>query len=216
SANAQFISPTEWARPADKDVSAATNTTYQEWDGFRNGYSENVDPDVTANAPDVEDVNGFGVADLNQTTLGGFPTTTGNIYSFSSVNTFIIEVPGPDDALDVPGVGTNVLLQIKTLGSEFDQNSVTVNGEPSSTFVDFTIEELARDAADSPFGGAEVFTAISFFVPDVTDDFLLGFDAQFSSLSLDRAVLDTFTIVPEPGVLSVLAGGLLLVRRRRG
>lgn len=201
---ADFVNPV-WDRPVD-DAGASTElTTYQAWDVFTG---------TTAQTPDAADVNPNGSASLSELIGGAFVTSGGNIYSPGAPVQFLVTVPG---YATVAEPGTNFQVQVRTIGTELDTSSMTVDGLPASTLPGYSYEELAR----TPLGdfGAQVDHRFQFYVPSTQAGFALGFGSEESSLSLDQVAIDSYAnvnVVPEPTSLVGLAGsGLLLLRRRR-
>ncbi len=218
--------------------------SYHAWDSFQddnladNNVGGNGLNPITDLAPDVNDPQVIGrSAIVNETTGGAFVTNSGfgNIYSQFVATAFEVSIPeyevGP--SIFAPPHNTTVIVQMRTLGSELDYDSVKVNGlDP----VDMSI--LDRTIVSSPFGASsEVEVAFVFNVlynqfaddnPGTPESLQLTFNAGSSSVSLDQLSVDTTispagftsvslpTSVPEPSSLALLgAGGLMLLRRRR-
>ncbi|MFO0948975.1 MAG: hypothetical protein U1D30_24200 [Planctomycetota bacterium] len=171
-------------------------TTYQQWDVF----SSTTGP----NAPDVANDNAAGTANVVETTGLAFVTGGGNIYSFAGATAF--EVTVPDFGLGA-GYLTNVVVQIRTQGTDVDTASLFFDGiVPTST-------ELLFEQALGGFGGVlrdwkfewtGIFGSI--------DLHQLDFAASGSSMSLDRLAIDTQVVaVPEAGSLALGSCGVLLV-----
>ena len=220
-AGAAFMTPTDWSRPASDVAATAARTTYQEWNVF--GFA------AGPNNPDVGEVNpnpGVGPnlskANAYDTTGGGLISSGGNIYSPAVATRIDVDVPSYGLG---GGYVTDVLLQVRTLGTELAYDAVRLTyldaggAQQSLAFDDR--DELARTTLGPPGmgGGVAVETLFRFSLPGSPTWFKLHLDAAESSLSTDRIAVDTFTVanVPEPAVAStaLLAGAGLLLRRRR-
>lgn len=176
------------------------------------------------NSPDVgtfiggafpETAPAFNVFDSNSSS-GSFITSGGNIYSFSGVISPQIEFGNFGFGTSY---NTTILIQVRTLGNELNASSVTLNG--SIAPVETT--ELARSTLGG-FGGFEVDTLFRFELTENLGSYVVDFDAQTTSMSLDRVAIDTYAFipgpsplagVPSPGVASVLGLAALTARTRR-
>lgn len=210
-AMASFVAPTAW----DRGVNGAT---YQAWDVFSA---------TSAATPDVSSINDNGTATLTENTGASFLITgSGNIYNASIASNFTVTIP----ELDVPNPPHDVtaVVQIKSLGSSLDLNSVLLNGK---SYVDYA--ELERVALGG-FGGEEVShwflfnIAYADFGDGVSgpEDLTLAFSAAGAHLSLDELAVDTAVKpfgfyaepnpTPEPSSLAILVlGAATMLRRRR-
>ena len=210
-AQAAFVTPTEWMRPAT-DAEAQTGlATYQEWNIFSSPGGPN-DPDVAEINPNA------GVANLIDTSGGSFVTGGGNIYSPGSVISVDADVPSYGLGA---GYDTTVLFQLRSLGNEADYDTVRLTYEDGDgtpqTINALSRQELERVALGG-FGGSQVDSLFVFDVPFSPESFTIEFEAAGTSLSVDRVAVDTLTsVVPEPsGAIGLLTGvGALFCRRRR-
>jgi hypothetical protein len=162
-------------------------------------------------------------ASVSQTTPGAFiipgqdaTGNSGDIYSFSSINTFVLNYIGSS------AVG-NVVFQAETVGNELDYSSVllncTANGVQES--LSATANELYTGGSEA--GGSDVLTEWEWNLP--TDDDITSFSIDFNgsdtSVGLENTMLDVapfdVAAVPEPSSVA-MAGiggmGLLFWRRR--
>lgn len=208
-AHAAFVAPTSWDR-SDPGV------TYQAWDVFTG---------LTDQAPDVADQNANGAALLSETSGVAFVTSGGNLYSPTGPTAFTVTVPEAD--VPAPPHDVTAVVQIKTLGTELDDGSITLNGLAPVDRAELFRSELGG------FGGADVETWLLFNVPYAAfgegtpgvENLTLEFAAAGSSMSLDRLSIDTAVRpfgfydeanpVPEPTSAAVLLAGVALVARRR-
>lgn len=210
-ASAEFITPD--ADTFGWDRGATGLTTYAEWDYFTSPSGPNR-PDVGSFLGDTLAVgaSAFNVYDSNFPASGSFITGGGNIYSPSGVIIPRIEFGGFGLG---EGFVTTILLQVRTLGTEFDVSSMLLNGTVAPT----SIVELDRIELGG-FGGYQVDSLIRFDVVGSLASNEISFEAMESSMSLDRVAIDTFTTaVPAPGAvaLAVLAAlGGATSRRRHG
>lgn len=167
-------------------------------------------------------------ASVTQTTPGAFiipgsdPSgNSGDIYSFSSINTFVLNYTGTFS------VG-NVIFQTETTGSELDYSSVQLSytlagGEQES----LSATPITLYDATGDFGGfpsSDVVTAWQWNLPTADDitSFSIDFNGADTSVGLERTMLDVASFdsmepVPEPSSLA-LAGlgglGLLFLGRQ--
>ena len=213
-----FVTPEEWARPTSDAQAAADRTTVQEWNLFTSPGGPN-DPDVAEVNPNAGVGPNLSKANVYDTSGASFVTGGGNIYSPTALLALDADVP----SYGLGGAyGTEVLLQLRTLGSEIAYDAVRLtyagDGGTEHTINATSRRELERVQLGG-FGGAQVDTLFVFDVPFSPASFKIEFDAAESSVSLDRVAIDTFTsLVPEPGMASVLgvaAAGLLGRPRRR-
>jgi hypothetical protein len=185
-ATAAFIVP---------DFRGSPNSTYQEWDVFTSALNG-------PNTPDVANINTNGSAQLFQRIPGAFLTGGGNIYSFSTPVRFDVTVPDFDLGTSF---FTTAVLQIRTLGTLLDLDSVTFNGiAPDSS-------QLLSSTPLGGFGG--VLEDRLFRWNNVSGNVGLNefaFASAQSSLSLDRLSIDTVAHpIPEPSSLALLALGAI-------
>ncbi|QEF99139.1 hypothetical protein Mal15_31990 [Stieleria maiorica] len=124
---------------------------------------------------------------------------------------------------------TRIVAQFETLGSELDYSSVLLSASAATagTIAPSFVIETARVSLGGTFGGEGVSFLALWDLNSSQPEYRFDFNAQSTSMSLDRFRVDTFTqstpfvtpsAVPEPGSLAVLgmvAGGLVLRRRRR-
>lgn len=219
-ANADFVTPDSygWSRESE-------NSFYAEWEFFESPTGGNT-PDVGMFPTSLP--TGWSAPDVVETTGTGFITGGGNIYSFSAPTEFEVSVPNYD--LGRRPFGTTVLVQMRTLGSELDYETIQIGGiSPIET------TELNRTDVGGGFGGALVDVLFRFELLGNSADYLIEFEAAESSMSLDRLSIDTFATsllstrsvgssirassfgpVPAPGTACALASlGLIATRRRR-
>lgn len=205
-----FVQPSGWARPLDDATAAVARTTFQEWNIFTTA--------AGPNAPDVAEVNPSGTADAFDsnagsppTGSGAFVTSGGNIYSPAGVIKPRIIIPQPNAG---PGYFTEVLLQVKVLGSDIATGDLTVDGVPIATLGNYSYAELSRVELGG-LGGFAVEHLWAFTLPGNPASFSVLIPNGATSVSLDRVAVDTFAVVPEPAVAAVLAVAMLGLRRRR-
>jgi hypothetical protein len=217
---AQFVDPVTWERG-----SATSPNTYLHWDTFTPqavAPGENPFVDLT---PDLADFNANGQARLTENTGTGFQVGSGNLYTNAAAADYTVTIPEAD-VFQFPH-NTTVMVQLKTLGTELNYDSVKINGlAPVDT------AELSRQALGG-FGGALVESWFLFHVAYAdfadgqpgADDLTLTFKAAGSSMSLDQLRVDTAiqplgffaepNPVPEPASLVLLGiGGAALLNRR--
>ena len=184
SAHADFITPNSATDGWDRGVTP--NSLYGQWDAFVSPFGPNL-PDVGSFVGGTlpEEFLPFNVFDANEAS-GSFIVSSGNIYSFSGLVAPQIELPGfglGDDYI------TTILVQFRTLGSEFDSTSALLN----NTIQPVETVELLREEVGGQFGGALVDTLLRFEVEGNLDGYTINFIAGASSMSLDRVAVDAFT-----------------------
>lgn len=154
--------------------------THHEWDDFVSASGDNP-PDVAASPAIVP--GSAVVPNLIETTGTAFRTTTGNIYSITSIIEFELVVP----TFQTSGGTTEVLLQTRTLGREVDPATILADGLPPVESIELFREFLGPD---TQFGGSLVYALWRFEVPS-TDAVTIVFAAEDTSLSLDKLSVDT-------------------------
>ncbi len=191
-ANAAFISPTSWTRPTSNAQAAASLTMYQSYEIFTAA--------AGPNTPDVANINPNGSANVYDTSGQSFITSSGNIYSFSAPT--FIEAILPNYGLD-SNYTTNVLLQVRTLGSVLDNTTVKLisysgnaaDPYPTAAAIAPASQQLLLSTPDqSGFGGTDQEWAFSFSVAGNAASYKLAFNATASSMSLDEVSIDSQAI----------------------
>jgi hypothetical protein len=241
------VSAAAHASPVDPNWSrTAAYSTYQAWDIFGDPAPTGTNAPNSPDSPfgsvvDAAPHNPNGVANVLDTSGQSFITGGGNIYSFSAPTH--IKLTSPEYNLGSNYV-TTVLFQTRTQGSVLiysgsDGFRLTyANGSGAHTVTPVSAAELNRQALGG-FGGALVDYAVLFQVPGSPSLLTINVDAAESSVSFDRASIDTIVTratagaplltdmnptvgfvpqaVPEPASLGAiaLAGSALLGRRRR-
>ena len=182
-ATAQFLVPNLTDDGWDRGITPLS--TYAEWDFF--------DSPTGPNAPGVQSVVGtlpedapeFDAFDANAPTSGSFITGGGNIYTFSGINTPVVISPGFGLGY---GFKTTAIVQVRTLGVEPDQETFVLNSRRRP----IEIIELDRTDVGGGFGGTQLDTLVRFEFArnDLAHEVL--FEAESTSLSFDKAAIDTF------------------------
>ena len=198
--------------------------------GSNNVFTNDSTPDAGQNNIDS--------ANLAANNLGGFVTSTSNIYSFSDVMDFTIDI-GAAEPHATGMLGTyNVALQVKILGSDIDDSSLTLSG---TNVVGDQVErgfdvkfELSRTEAGGEFGGDEIeYLYLWQIETDTSDlnnliiapwfDYEFNFNAVGTSLSLGEIAIDIglasgdlpdpppppVATVPIPGAIALFMPALL-------
>jgi hypothetical protein len=169
--------------------------------------------------------NALANASLTQTTAGDgtfiiptVPDGSGDIYSFSDANTFVLNY---SDTGNLPtGVGS-VLFQTYTEGNPLDYNSIVLTYQLNSTTYTLSPEASVIAGVPNPDEGGDNTVSSWFWnlpTGDDITDFSINFNASDVSLALAGASLDVAefnTPVPEPGSLALMGmAGLGLVSFR--
>lgn len=154
--------------------------THHEWDDFVSASGDNP-PDVASSPASVP--GSSAVPNVIETTGTAFRTTTGNIYSITTILEFEVVVP----TFQTAGGTTEVLLQTRTQGREIDPATMLANGLAPVETVELFRQFLGPDGQ---FGGSLVDTLWRFEVP-VSDRVTIVFAAEDTSLSLDELSVDT-------------------------
>lgn len=161
-------------------------TSHGHWDVFEGTGTFDFD-----SSPDIADLNNASTT-VFANNPGAFITGTNNVYSFSDVPDWSVEI--------VPGytlsAGTvTIVLQLRVLGRELDFDTVNL-GLTDNTANYTSAEQLFLGDAGGPFGGsAEEAIFIWENVP-VAPSYALNFLSQDTSLSLDDLVFDIGGFVP--------------------
>lgn len=191
------------------------NSGFAGWESFT----------VPFGGPNFADVSGSSIpgAAITQTVPPDFSNPpgilvsgTGNLYSgFQNMN--LILSAGVAQAL------TNVTIQTRTLGTEWDYGLVLLSytdGQGlTQSVAPGTMTELFRQAGP-PVMGNPTFNVETRFdwdlsgLSDQINSFTVRFTHSGHHLSLDRLELDTLSI-PAPGTLAVAPLALVAIRRRR-
>lgn len=180
-------------------------TIYHHWDVF----SDETAPGgiIVDTTPDV---GSFGSAphSVTENTGSAFLAGGANIYSFSEATDFTVEIGGTAN----PGQPTRVALQIKTLGTELDLASVTLNGLAYDS-----AKELSKTGGDNNPMGVAVETLFLWTLADGLASYVFDFNAAESSMSLDQLAVDVAPVpLPAAAWLMLSAtGGMLSFARRR-
>lgn len=185
-AMANFVVPDgdifPWARGSSAD------SAWAQWEVFESPSGPN--------APDVGSFFGGIVPpgapawDVYDGTGAAFITSGGNIYSFAEPLDITVVAPGFDYG---PGHITTVLLQVRTQGSEVDHATVRIGDAAPVDSV-----ELHRETLGGGFGGVLVDMLYIFELEGSEASYTIRFNAEASSLSLDRVAVDTYTVAVPP------------------
>ncbi len=134
---------------------------------------------------------------VKQTTAGAFLIGSGDIYSYASVNTFVL---GCAAAAYPNGVG-RVVFQAETLGSELDYGSVALTFETCQgmQMVTAARRELYRATSSTTFGdSSDVVSEWEWpALPVGVTNFTVVFNGAGRSVGLERVMLDV-----APGALA--------------
>lgn len=145
---------------------------------------------------------------ITQTTPGAFLTGGGNIYSFATASTFVLT-----DTVDYPtGLGL-VVFQANSLGTPLDYSSVTLTYEVGGVPTSLTTPRVeVYRASLGGFGGDDIVSSWEWDLSGLAiKNYSIHFNASGSSLSFDKATLDTQAYlaqpsVPEPEQYGAIAG----------
>lgn len=177
--------------------------------GSESGYWETftVPSGAPGNLPDQPGATTDAV--LTQSNPAAFLTGSGNIYNPSSINSFTLA-----DSTSFT-LGT-VVLQTRSVGSEIDYNSVTLNytdGAGAHSLA--SLPRLELDRVTVPGLGANVSSLWQWDLTGLgVSSYSISFAAAESSLSFDSLTLDTwnqFSAVPEPSTMALAGAGMLLL-----
>ena len=177
----------------------------QGWGVFTGQYTDAHQPDIQGPTSSI----------LTASPAGGIITSTGNLYSMSTVPTYNVQATFLDDAKDY----TSVALQMATTGT-YNANSFAVGGAAPDEFVKFHEEFFAGFTYN--YYRAEWYGLNSSSVVGAT---ITGTPFQvhqsLAAMRFDYRNTDNSSYnlqsVPEPGALSMIAAlfGLAGFRRRR-
>ena len=186
-----FVMPDDfgWSR-GDAD-----STSFR-WDDFASA--------TLPNAPDIDAFPnplppGWASPTVTETSGTAFITSTGNIYSFTTLLEF--EVVAPAEL--IAGGTTTVLLQTRTQGREVDHATLFCNGVAPAEYVELYRFNLGPQDV---FGGDLVDALWRFEVP-ATGTVTITFAATDLSMSLDKLEVDTFSQVANACLADVNGDG---------
>jgi hypothetical protein len=183
------------------------STTYSGWENFTVGVGE---PGNAGDLPDSDNA-----ARLYQTAPGAMVLSSGNIYNGEGQSLFDLRYTG-DDLIN------RVTLQVRTLGTELDYDSVqllaaTATGPQTLGATRMELDrEMFGPPPPAPGSGSAVSSLWSWDLAGLgADYFVISFAAAEVNLSLDSATLDV-QLIPEPAPsILLLAGCAVLVASRR-
>ncbi len=139
----------------------------------------------------------------------------GNIYSFSAPLSVRLDDTPAFDAL-------TVVLQVRTLGTEIDYDSVVLSYDSGSGLETLTTTRTELDRTNLGGFGEGVSSAWTWDLSGFNvASYFIEFEAAGSSTSLDSISLDVLTAVPEPmetaafGAAALLVFGFVRNHRRR-
>ncbi len=193
-ASQNFVTPSDgygWSR-------GDNNSSYFAWDDFANPVGPN-SPDIDAFPNPLP--AGWAAPVITETTGTAFLTSTGNLYSITSVLEFEIIVPGQP----VEDGTMTVLLQTNTQGREIDPATIVCDGTSPVEIVELNRVFLGPDGIG---GGSLVETLWRFEVP-ADGTAVITFEADGESLSLDKVSVDTFSQEGSDCVADVNGDGAL-------
>jgi MYXO-CTERM domain-containing protein len=205
------------------DFRGQTNTNYGVWDVFTDVYTPPTDLAVSGegNLADYASSGSFSGKLFQTGSSTAFPTSGGNIYSFSAATGFVVTDSNSYAA-------KTVLLNIRTLGTLPDYNSFFLVADFGSGLQSIapTFTAALFDEAN-PAGGSTADWAAQWDLSTYGGalSYQIVFNASGSSMSLDMLSLETsggpsssLLPVPEPhsGLLALASlGGLVMLRRRK-
>ena len=154
--------------------------------------------------------HGFVVADasVTQTTPGAFIIggPGGDIYSFSSTNTFVLNYAVANPAIYSNGIGT-VVFQAETAGSELNYSSVALrfNTCSGTQILTATRAELYRDTEETQFGpSSDVVSEWQWAtLPEGVTGFTIIFNGSDTSVAFERAMLDVAPAMVPAGAFNL-------------
>jgi prepilin-type N-terminal cleavage/methylation domain-containing protein len=206
-APAAFVTPSSltvgWTRPTSLASAAATGSTYQGWDRFTVVGAGNLNlpnsPGVPAGAVvDGAPWNPNGAAAVEEIThTEANPTAlitgSGNIYSQPLALEYRLTVPN----YAANGASTRYLLQIRTLGTSLNLDSLQLGGVALTSLPGYSYVELLNEPFGGP-GGLRIDHKFEFTTTSAALD-TLTFAAAEGSMSLDRVSVDSITVLSVVG-----------------
>jgi hypothetical protein len=180
--------------PSFRGVAGSESAVWS--DSFTNAY--NGPNQAATNAP-----GGFAVANasVTQTTIGAFliGSPSGDIYSFSSTNTFVLNYSVTNPTAYSNGIGS-IVFQAETDGSELDYSSVVIvyTNCSGTQIVPATRNEIYRSTGDSPFGPtSDVVSEWQWpGLPEGISSFAIIFNGSDTSVALEQVIFDVTPASP--------------------
>lgn len=185
-AHAAFVEP-DWERGIE-------GSAYLEWESF------NAAMGLEQTAPDVGSSN-IASSVLEELIGTAFVTSSGNLYSFSSGQSYTLTVATDNNGPSPLASDVQIALQIGTWSREIEDRLVTLNGQAGDVTV------LASGPSSHPIFGDFTFYEYLFeWSVASSSTYQFAWDFDQTSTSLDRVILDMYS---ETGIVGLVDYALL-------
>lgn len=176
---AAFISP-EWER-------GSVGSAYLEWDAFSG---------LVSTSPDIGSDN-IASSTLTEQIGQSFVTSSGNLYSFTSAQSYSLAVRTDENGPSPIADTLQVQLQIRTWTWEIEDRLVTLNGEAGAVTL------LAEGEGEDPvFGTYTRYEYLFEWTVAASSLYQFNWNLDELSTSLDAVVLDMYSDGSTDGLLS--------------
>lgn len=214
---------------------SSTNSSFAFWDsfaGFPGGTAPGFLPAGTSPSADST-FTGAGLPSLltfdSNQSLASSGNAYGGLFGPGDDSTFVTDAFATVRSGTTGGGFTRIVAQFETLGSELDYSSILLSSSAiaAGTIAPSFAVETNRTSLGGTFGGEGVSYLALWDLDSSQSEYRFDFEAQSSSMSMDKLRIDTFTqstpfitpsAVPEPSSLAILgliAGGLAMRRKRQ-
>ncbi|MEO0421981.1 MAG: hypothetical protein AAF184_06580 [Pseudomonadota bacterium] len=181
-AHGASVAPTAWDRGQE-------NSAYLSWDAF----------DGSLNTTPSEGATNVNSAALTEQLGQAFVTSSGNLYSFSSPQSYTLTVTTTSEGPSPIAQDLQVQLQIGTWSFQADHDSVTLNGRGADM-----ITELSAGQQTHPvFGTFTQYEYLYTWTTSASSLYVFDWDLPSTSTSLDLVVLDMFAAGELDGLLAL-------------
>ncbi|MEM9386776.1 MAG: hypothetical protein AAGA68_17080 [Pseudomonadota bacterium] len=182
SAHGASVTPTAWDRGQE-------NSAYLSWDTY----------DGSLNTAPSEGSANVNSAVLTEQLGQAFVTSSGNLYSFSSPQSYTLTVTTTSDGPSPIAQDLQVQLVLGTWSFEADHASVTLNGRGADMITQLTAGQQTHPI----FGTFTQYEYLYSWTTSASSLYVFDWDLPFTSTSMDLIVLDLFAAGSTDGLLAL-------------